>query len=417
MVIKAEDDAWDDEEEQVRQEILARLEPEAAARVSDVMMTCFVRGYHYEDPRAEKTLEVLERALTWRADNGVDKLLDVPGDPNEPNHQEFVRQAKAYQKTFHLDIFGHDDNEHVLMCQRIGAIDPDKLMDTGIGIVKRHFIRDMEYIVRRKLQLSNVAQRPRYKHISILDFSGFGTRHCSARFRGPMKEVLDQLQFYYPEAMHKMYIVNAPMAFRVLWRMVKPWLHPVTVSRIDIIGGSYHSKLTENGIEISQLPTYLGGNTDPADGELARFISSGCVLPPDLRQLYDTEQTVGAVTPIPPGRRKRQPGDGEAAASAGGRGLGAKALREALMPVVGGQITPRRDHPPTSMWDTGSDDDDDFSGYKTPPLYMEVDYSYKSTGSRELLGVSEQGGRQRASQPYASAAPNMRGGATGTDRA
>lgn len=93
--------------------------------------------------------------------------------------------------------------------------------------VKRHFIRDMEYIVRRKMRLSIDAGCSRYKHVSILDFSGFGTKHMGAQFRKPMKEVLDQLQFYYPEVVKKLYVVNAPMIFRMLWRMVKPWLHPV----------------------------------------------------------------------------------------------------------------------------------------------------------------------------------------------
>jgi hypothetical protein len=40
---------------------------------------------------------------------------------------------------------------------------------------------------------------PRYKHVSVIDLTGFGRKHMGSDFRGPMKEVLDQLQAYYPE--------------------------------------------------------------------------------------------------------------------------------------------------------------------------------------------------------------------------
>lgn len=38
------------------------------------------------------------------------------------------------------------------------------------------------------------------------------------------------LEYFYPECCVKIYIVNAPYAFQVLWKIVKPWLHPVTRS-------------------------------------------------------------------------------------------------------------------------------------------------------------------------------------------
>ncbi len=33
----------------------------------------------------------------------------------------------------------------------------------------------------------------------MIDLSGFSRKHMGSSFRGPMKEVLDQLQAYYPE--------------------------------------------------------------------------------------------------------------------------------------------------------------------------------------------------------------------------
>jgi hypothetical protein len=39
-------------------------------------------------------------------------------------------------------------------------------------------------------------------------------------------------QFYYPESLYRMFIINAPFVFRAVWAMVKPWLHPITKERV-----------------------------------------------------------------------------------------------------------------------------------------------------------------------------------------
>lgn len=62
----------------------------------------------------------------------------------------------------------------------------------------------------------------------------------------------------YPETMGKFYIINAPWAFSSVWGLIKPWLDPVTVAKIDILGSSYKDKLLEQ-IPKENLPKDLGG--------------------------------------------------------------------------------------------------------------------------------------------------------------
>ena len=77
---RAESHAWDEEEEAVRRFIVERLGAALAAKVSDTMMMRFVRGYYYEEPRAEKTAEILRETLEWRERMGVDRLIDAPDE-------------------------------------------------------------------------------------------------------------------------------------------------------------------------------------------------------------------------------------------------------------------------------------------------------------------------------------------------
>lgn len=65
-------------------------------------------------------------------------------------------------------------------------------------------------------------------------------------------------QDYYPEMMHRMYIVNAGMMFKAVWAMIKPWLDSVTQSKIVIISGDGKKELLQD-IPAQNLPVSLGG--------------------------------------------------------------------------------------------------------------------------------------------------------------
>lgn len=69
----------------------------------------------------------------------------------------------------------------------------------------------------------------------------------------------------YPETMGKFYIINAPWAFSAVWSVIKPWLDPVTVSKIDILGSGYKDKLLSQ-IPKENLPVEFGGSCKCAGG-------------------------------------------------------------------------------------------------------------------------------------------------------
>jgi hypothetical protein len=62
----------------------------------------------------------------------------------------------------------------------------------------------------------------------------------------------------YPECMGKFYIINAPWGFSTIWNVIKGFLDPVTVAKIDIVGSSYQDKLLAQ-IPAENLPKEFGG--------------------------------------------------------------------------------------------------------------------------------------------------------------
>mmetsp|Transcript_6061 Transcript_6061/g.21398 ORF Transcript_6061/g.21398 Transcript_6061/m.21398 type:complete len:114 (+) Transcript_6061:118-459(+) len=83
--------------------------------------------------------------------------------------------------------------------------------------------------------------------------------------RGKKRQVLQKIfhigSTYYPESMWKIYLVNSPLIFRAIWAIIKPWLHPVTLSKIQIIGSAKEAikKMNEEGIPIEAIPDWMGG--------------------------------------------------------------------------------------------------------------------------------------------------------------
>lgn len=41
-----------------------------------------------------------------------------------------------------------------------------------------------------------------------------------------LRAIAEIVQHYYPETLHRLFVVNAPSAFVVMFKVIKPWLNP-----------------------------------------------------------------------------------------------------------------------------------------------------------------------------------------------
>ncbi len=107
----------------------------------------------------------------------------------------------------------------------------------------------------------------------IVDMHNAGISMASRKVYRFIKLASAIAQDYYPEYLGKynhfylfltcpyvlrMYIVNAPMLFSVIWAVVRPWLDKKTQSKITIVGSSYKKMLLKD-VDIENLPPFLGG--------------------------------------------------------------------------------------------------------------------------------------------------------------
>ena len=73
-----------------------------------------------------------------------------------------------------------------------------------------------------------------------------------------MKLTTTITQDNFPETLYKMFIINAPMLFSVIWSVAKVFIDKKTQNKISIIGGRYKKELLKV-IDINMLPKFLGG--------------------------------------------------------------------------------------------------------------------------------------------------------------
>ena len=267
---RSEDDPLDEQERVLCDALSRLLTLEGFEYIDRVLLLQMVRGYHYEEQRLEKTYEVLCRCLEWRRSVGADSVLHKPSRRVLDDHAEW-RQA------WHMDIYGADAAGHPIMGHRLGLIDPVAFLQRfPVDAIKVNYMRDMEFLQWHKEQISLSGPRTIYKQISILDMTNLGFAHTGSNFRGPISEVVALLQDFYPEGTLRVYIVNTPMIFRVMWAAVKPMLHPVTVANITILGydkEQIKSAFRDAGMEPDQLPTWAGGTRE--DGVLCKYCTDG----------------------------------------------------------------------------------------------------------------------------------------------
>merc|ERR1712070_1195735 len=65
---------------------------------------------------------------------------------------------------------------------------------------------------------------------------------------------------HYPERCQKILIVNSPMAFAMVWKIIKPWIAPATSEKVLICrAGNDTSVAMKEQIGMNEMPKEYGG--------------------------------------------------------------------------------------------------------------------------------------------------------------
>uniref|UniRef100_A0A7S4UD49 CRAL-TRIO domain-containing protein n=1 Tax=Guillardia theta TaxID=55529 RepID=A0A7S4UD49_GUITH len=157
-------------------------------------------------------------------------------------------------------MYGHDKWGHFIQGVRAGEVDTDSLMTLSDEALESLQGQKMSayQIYKHEWMMQNGSQR--YKHTLCVDLTNMSMNMLRGKKRQVLQKIFHIGSTYYPESMWKIYLVNSPLIFRAIWAIIKPWLHPVTLSKIQIIGSAKEAikKMNEEGIPIEAIPDWMG---------------------------------------------------------------------------------------------------------------------------------------------------------------
>ncbi|ODQ80372.1 hypothetical protein BABINDRAFT_132805 [Babjeviella inositovora NRRL Y-12698] len=232
-------------------------EADYTERMDDATLLRFLRARKFDIVRAREMWEACEK---WRAEFGTNTILE------DFHYEEKPIIAKLYPQYYHkTDIEGRP-----VYIEELGSVNITEMYKiTTQERMLKNLVWEYESFVKYRLPAcSREAGYLVETSCTILDLKGISISAASQVY-GYVKEASAIGQLYYPERMGKFYLINAPFGFSTAFKLFKPFLDPVSVAKIFILGSSYKKDLLKQ-IPEANLPVKFGGTStsDEAAGGL-----------------------------------------------------------------------------------------------------------------------------------------------------
>jgi len=215
----------------------------------DKFLIRYLKAYKYD---VDKSYEKFVKFLEWRKENNIDNVLwEKENDPKLK--QVFEAWPVALHKT--------DNCRMPVVYEKIGPADIKGIFqafpDTDYWI-RNHILmhEGINHLIFTDFE--HLLDQPYQGIIFIEDLNGLGFHHWYTPAITVMKAVSEIDTQYYPHAVRKLYIINAPSVFTWMWKLVKPWLDPFTANSMVVLGSDFYDVLAKE-IPPQNIPKEYGG--------------------------------------------------------------------------------------------------------------------------------------------------------------
>ncbi|GBF97594.1 hypothetical protein Rsub_10730 [Raphidocelis subcapitata] len=210
---------------------------------------CLQRYLRARSMEVTKASAMLKHTLEWRREAAVDNL-------RLSDYDEFIGEGWMW-------LAGNDDaGATVLMCRKRRTRLEEDRVENFIGfltVLLESSVRNM--------------RNGTEKWTWVFDMAGYDSRN-SPRIDVTLR-VLQLVASHYPERLAKVFILDAPTIFWVLFKAISPFLDPVTKTKIEFV----YSKDVKKAEEAARAPARAAAAAsgvdamiELADGPEARFL-------------------------------------------------------------------------------------------------------------------------------------------------
>ena len=166
----------------------------------------FLRGRKGNE---ERTYRALHKHIQWRYDNNIEHIT-LQSIENEINANKLI-------------ITGPD--KHTLRPIITILVRKHNSNQRNIDELKSYIIYNFE----TAMKLTNPNEE---KLIILFDMTEFTYNNMDYEV---LKMIINILEYNYPESLYRAYILSSPFLFSGCWMVIRPWLDPVTASKVQFI--------------------------------------------------------------------------------------------------------------------------------------------------------------------------------------
>lgn len=237
-------------------ELRSLLEKEGfEKRLDDSTLLRFLRARRFNVSKAKEMFENCEK---WRKDFGTDTILE------DFHYDEKPLLAGMYPQYYHKT----DKEGRPVYYEELGKVNLYEILKiTTQERMLKNLVWEYEAFSRFRLPAcSRMVGHLVETSCTIMDLKGISISSVY-QVVNYVKEASKIGQDYYPERMGKFYLINAPFGFSTGFKLFRPFLDPITVSKIFILSSNYSKELLKQ-IPAENLPTKYGGKSDVSDNDL-----------------------------------------------------------------------------------------------------------------------------------------------------
>lgn len=239
----------------------------------------FIRGSEFvkkRDKMVKRIVDYLEETLKYREKYEVESIL-LSHMPNLEDLRESLWPAKYYGKTSDFDEKNLDKREVGLAKQMNKDYSYKKdrviilidLLDADFKRAKVFSEETLTAHVAFSMELLELKIKNGWlgssRLVLIYDLSKLTMSTYYSWYKAGAAKLLGVLGGNYPESVDKIYVLNPPFVFSMIFKMVKPLMEPDTVLKINLVKGNkeIEKAMVAEGMDIGKLPQkYFPNGTD-----------------------------------------------------------------------------------------------------------------------------------------------------------
>ncbi|XP_067941657.1 retinal-binding protein-like isoform X2 [Watersipora subatra] len=202
-----------------------------------------------------KSEEMLRNSMKYREKMRVDDMMEEFDEP------------EVLQKYLVGGMCGYDKDGLPIRIEPFGDLDMKGIMrSVKKSDLEKVAIKNCEMLMKECKYQSKLKEKRIDGFTLIFDMANFSRKMLWKPGLNVYMHNAEILQNNYPEMQKRMFIINSPKLFPILWKIAQPILSEESKKKIKVLDKNYKEELLKY-IDEDQLPAYLGGTMTGPDGD------------------------------------------------------------------------------------------------------------------------------------------------------